>query len=239
MKIVHINHSGFLLSQDDVAIIIDYYQDPEGVLPQLLKSVNRLYFMVSHAHNDHFNPEIFKWADCCEEVTYLLSYDVRKKYKGTKQEELPVKTIFLNKNSLYEDELVKLNTFDSTDVGVSFLFSFGEKDFFHAGDLNNWRWEEESTEDEMVKADKAFKGILRKIKSVAMNGIDCVMFPVDPRMKGDFAIGARQFVNTIKVGCFIPMHTWGMWEKVCGFSSCIGDKCDKYICLKDGECLFL
>lgn len=239
MKVIHIYHSCFVLQQDDIAIVIDYCEDPDNVLPHVLNQVKHLYVLSSHAHPDHFNSIVFRWSELCGDTIYLLSYDIKRKLKKHKKEELPETVIFLNKNAEYHDDNIQVLTFDSTDVGVSFLIEFCGYTFFHAGDLNNWRWEGESTEEEMLYADKSFNAILRKLKQKIVNGIDCAMFPVDPRMNGDFSLGARQFVNTLKVKYFIPMHTWGMWDKACDFDLYRNHKYGEYICLKSGECLNL
>lgn len=235
MKVVHIHHSCFVLLHNDIAIVIDYYKDTHNVLPKVLKQIKYLYILSSHAHHDHFNKEIFEWSDYCDNVVYLLSSDI----KNINNIHYNSKLTFLDKNMTYKDDTIDVKTFDSTDIGISFLISFGGLVFFHAGDLNNWRWEEESTDIEMQEADKSFNAILSKIKDSVRGYIDCVMFPVDARMKGDFALGARQFVNAIKVKYFIPMHTWGMWNKSCDFSKYRNDNYGEYVCLKEGECLNL
>lgn len=239
MNVVHIYHSGFVLLHNDIAVVIDYYKDPHNVLSNILQHVKYLYVLSSHAHQDHFNKDILEWGDYCDNIVYLLSYDIKKKIKKQRIPECSKSIIFLNKYSTYSDDFIDIKTFDSTDVGISFLISFAGYKFFHAGDLNNWRWEEESTEKEMQDADKSFNAILKKIKDSVNEHIDCVMFPVDARMKGDYAIGARQFVNSIKVRYFIPMHTWGMWEKSADFNKYRNDNYGEYICLKEGECLNL
>lgn len=239
MKVIHLHHSGFVLLYNEIAVVIDYFKDPKEVLPNILQHVKYLYVLSSHAHQDHFNEEIFTWNNCRNTSMYLLSYDIKKKIKKMNINVLPKAMTFLNKYSSYSDEFIDVKTFDSTDVGVSFLITFGGYKLFHAGDLNNWRWEGESTEKEIHDADKSFNAILRKIKESVNGHIDCAMFPVDARMRGDYAIGARQFVNSIKVKYFIPMHTWGLWKKSCDFNMYCNDNYGKYICLKEGECLNL
>ena len=49
--------------------------------------------------------------------------------------------------------MLRIQAFGSTDVGISFLIHLQGKSIFHAGDLNNWHWSEESTEQEIRKAE--------------------------------------------------------------------------------------
>ncbi len=76
---------------------------------------------------------------------------------------------------------------------------------FHAGDLNNWHWSEESTPQEIRKAEGDF---LAEVKEPAANRpcVDVAMFPVDSRIGKDYMRGAEQFVERIKTAIFVPMH---------------------------------
>ena len=79
------------------------------------------------------------------------------------------------------------------------------KKIFHAGDLNNWHWSEESTEEEIRKANGDFLAEVKYLKEKASN-IDLVLFPVDRRMGKDYMKGAKQFIEQIKTTIFVPMH---------------------------------
>ncbi len=43
----------------------------------------------------------------------------------------------------YRDELAFIRAYGSTDLGVSFYVEAEGKRFFHAGDLNDWHWNQE------------------------------------------------------------------------------------------------
>ena len=63
MRLIYIYHSGFIIESKEFAILIDYYRDtPEFYVHRhFLKRPGRLYILSSHAHPDHFNPEILSW----------------------------------------------------------------------------------------------------------------------------------------------------------------------------------
>ena len=65
MRLIYIYHSGFIIESKEFAILIDYYRDtPEFYVHRhFLKRPGRLYILSSHAHPDHFNPEILSWKD--------------------------------------------------------------------------------------------------------------------------------------------------------------------------------
>ena len=61
---------------------------------------------------------------------------------------------------------------------------------FHAGDLNNWHWKDESTPQEVAEAEGNY---LKELDIIAKytQAMDVVMFPVDPRLGTDFMRGAN------------------------------------------------
>ena len=76
---------------------------------------------------------------------------------------------------------------------------------FHAGDLNNWHWSEESTPQEIRKAEGDYLAEIRDLQQEAPAD-DVALFPVDRRMGRDYMRGALQFVERIKTRIFVPMH---------------------------------
>lgn len=105
---------------------------------------------------------------------------------------------FLSPGMEYRDENLFIRAFGSTDLGVSLYLEAGGFKLFHAGDLNNWHWSDESTSEEIEQAQSAFLGILGELKAFAPT-LDAAFFPVDPRMGTDYDRGARQFLESIRL----------------------------------------
>lgn len=216
MKLIYIYHSGFILENDNIVVVIDYYKDSgwkgkEGTVHEYLRNTEkRMYILASHAHPDHFNPEIFGWSEK-KNLRYILSSDIRK---GNKEWEDDV--VWLDKGETWQDDFLRIKAYGSTDVGISFLLHTEGKRIFHAGDLNNWHWREESTEQEVEEAEKAF---LREVAVLAKDAdfLDLAMFPVDPRLGADYMSGAKQFIDRIPVRKFVPMHFWERYAKANAF----------------------
>lgn len=212
MKLTYIYHSCFVLEAERCMMLFDYYQDTKGkqgyVHDYVLHQPKPLYVLSSHFHPDHFSREIFQWKAVKEDIVYLLSHDILK-HKKAKAEEAN----FMRKGEVYADEHLRVTAFGSTDVGVSFLVECDGKTFFHAGDLNNWHWKDESTEREVKMAEGNFLHELKELKASCPR-IDVAMFPVDPRIGSDFARGAEQFVSMLTVELFVPMHFWKRPEEV-------------------------
>ena len=158
MKLDYIYHSGFAIEAEGVTIIIDYYKDSsetirnQGIVHDcLLQKPGKLYVLSTHFHPDHFNREILTWKEQRPDIIYLFSKDILKHRRAN-----PEDAIYINKGESYEDDNLRIDAFGSTDVGISFLIHLQGMSIFHAGDLNNWHWSEESTEQEIRKANGDF-----------------------------------------------------------------------------------
>ena len=75
--------------------------------------------------------------------------------------------VYINKGDVYEDENIRIEAFGSTDVGISFLIDLQGVRLFHAGDLNNWHWSEESTPQEIRKAEGDFLAEIKNLQQKA------------------------------------------------------------------------
>ena len=219
MKLTYIFHDCFVLETDNAIIVFDYWKDPVSrnyqnpVFIQKADKCKNLYVIVSHHHKDHYVKDIFNWGEKFSKVKFIISKDIHKYsrylfssdtvYRGPKPSEENVKV--LKPGETYQDNIVKIEAFESTDIGNSYVVEIEGKRFFHAGDLNAWIWKDESTKEEVEKAESDFKKILDKIK-IKYPGFFMAMFPVDPRLGTDYFEGAKIFNDYFKIEYFLPMH---------------------------------
>ncbi len=208
MKVYYIYHSCFVVETETSFLIFDYFDDKrtpkddfnfKEVLNDIFKSNKHLYVFSSHSHHDHFNRSILSWSSQKKEIYYILSNDI-KLYAE-------VKNIYtVGKDETTEINNLKISTFGSTDEGVSFLVEIDGHTIFHAGDLNWWKWSDDTPEEEK-EMETAFKSIIKDIliKDVA---IDIAFFPVDGRLKENYFCGGQYFIELIKPRIFVPMHFW-------------------------------
>ena len=199
-------------------MIFDYYRD-SGNLPRegyvhdkLLRYSKPLYVMASHVHPDHFNREVLEWKQTGADIRYILSTDILDSGRAKAGD-----GIFLRKGETWQDEHLSARAMGSTDVGVSYLIYIGDKTIFHAGDLNNWHWKDESTEAEVQEAEAAYLAELDSLAAVA-GDIDLAMFPIDPRLGSDYMRGAEQFVARINTRVMAPMHFEPNYDKAAAFA---------------------
>lgn len=212
VKVEHIYHSGFTVETENFFLVFDYYK---GNID--LKDKRTLVF-VSHGHGDHFNEEIFKWDDKKRDITYILSSDIELDFESENIHFIaPYKEISLDD--------VDINTFGSTDLGVSFLVNVDNITIFHAGDLNWWHWES-NTQDENLHEEKIFKEEIEKIKG---ESIDIALVPVDPRLGPAFYYGGEFFIKELKPKYFFPMHFGDKFHITSDFIHKIGHTSTKIV----------
>jgi L-ascorbate metabolism protein UlaG (beta-lactamase superfamily) len=170
--------------------------------------------LASHRHPDHFNPEILQWKTQRPDIRYVLSRDIMERVK----EDVP-DAVWLEKGDTWQQGDVCIRAFGSTDLGISFLVDAEGRRIFHAGDLNNWHWSEESTPGEVAESERRFLEEVDCLKQEA-GSVDLAMFPVDARLGRDYMRGAEQFVERIRVKLFSPMHFTPSYEAAEAFRPC-------------------
>ena len=199
MKVTYIHHSGFLVETDRFYYLFDY---EKGTLPEM--DVEKPIFVLSsHSHGDHYNTEVFSLLkeSCMHCVRAVLSDDV----------EAPAAMDVLQVSPGKEYDLesqVKLTTFRSTDLGVAFLIADQQRLIYHAGDLNDWVWEEETDtyNQEMTRNYREQINLLAE--KLDHREIDTAFVVLDPRQEKDYDRGMCFFLENIPAKKVYPMHYW-------------------------------
>lgn len=200
IKIDYLGHSGFFVETERVMLLFDYYY---GNLAFLKEKPNKkpLFVFVSHAHADHFNPEIFALADTKHPTKYLLSFDVKK--NPANAENLDVE--YLDADKTYEiDGLGTVITLQSTDEGIAFLIKTGSETVFYAGDLHWWDWPGEDPQWLSLQ-ETVFR---REISKLAGMPIDIAFVVLDGRLEENYAKGMAHILSTLQPRYVLPMHFW-------------------------------
>ena len=210
MKIKYVHHSGFIVEDNTCTLMIDCCGLKRSSPEVRNYSGKPLYLLASHVHGDHFDPNILSFEGA--QTKWILSDDIHGKAPQR------ASIFFLKKGDVYRDERVAIKAYGSTDEGVSFYMEVGGHKVFHAGDLNNWHWNEEETPKDAAKNERDFLDELALIAR-EVPALDAAMFPVDPRLGKDYTRGAEQFLDSIKTGLFIPMHFWDKTEAARAFKS--------------------
>ena len=197
IKVTCIGHSGFLVETDEYNLIFDYFTDKKNVIkPEVFKDKKTCVF-VSHHHRDHYNTKIFDWINQGN-IVYIID-------SGCKITDTEIITVHEGDNIDIFDGEINVKTYGSTDEGVSFLVNLTTDNFviFHAGDLNDWYWEDESTPEELTEYEENYLEIIKKL---AGQKIDIAFIPQDPRLKHNAGRGIEYFKEIVAPEMIIPMH---------------------------------
>lgn len=198
MKITYIHHSAFYVETESACLLFDYFK---GNLPEIPEN-KPLYIFASHRHPDHFAPVIFEVAAAHSNTKLILSSDIWRKRIPVEQKE---NTVFLDPAKTWEDGLLMVETFKSTDEGVAFWCRVNGYEIYHAGDLNHWYWdgEEEQWNKDMTEAYR------KEIKKMHGRTADAAFLPLDPRQEQYFYLGIDDFMKEADAKRIFPMHFWG------------------------------
>lgn len=223
MKVYYVYHSCFIVETKNSFLMFDYFKNNkdiksdfkfEELLEEIFNSTKPFYIFASHSHQDHFNHDIFSLIKVKSNTYYILSSDI-KLYNN-------VNNIYVAKlNSENKLNNLTINTFGSTDEGVSFLINDDGTFIFHAGDLNWWKWPDDTMEEEK-EMENAFKSIIDDILKLQAK-IDIAFFPVDRRLEQNYSCGGEYFIEKLQPKVFIPMHFWDSFQTTKDFKNYITD----------------
>ena len=202
VRITYLLNSGFIVESEagGWALIFDAYRDMRGDIERTLASAESIYFFVSHAHFDHFNPSIARYGKAAR---FFLSEDVRALHESARFSR--AKTTWLAKYDGWGDEMLRVESFDSTDEGTSFLVEIGGWRIFHAGDFNWWHWSGDTSEN--IKF--AQNGFMKQMKRLDGKTFDLSFFPADGRLEEARDWGAKEFCRRTDTKALVTMHSVG------------------------------
>ena len=205
LKVTYTGHSGFLVETENSLFLFDYFK---GEIPELAPD-KPLYVFVSHRHEDHFNPAIFRLAEKHERTAFILAFDIRLTARNIQKwgidESWKDRILTARSHETYQlAPGCKAETLRSTDEGVAFLITEGEHTIYHAGDLHWWLWDGE---------DPGWLGTMtanfkREVERIAGRKIDLAFLPLDDRQGVHFYKGMDWFLRNCSVRYAFPMHFW-------------------------------
>ena len=197
MQVTYIHHSGFLVETERFYYLFDY---EKGDLPEM-EVKKPIFVLSSHGHGDHYNPKVFDLlVDLgMEHIQAVLSDDI--------QPPANVKTILVSPEKEYTlGEKQYLTTLRSTDLGVAFLIEDQGRLIYHAGDLNDWVWEEETQDYNTQMTDSYRKQIDLLAQKLDGRQLELAFVVLDPRQEADYDRGLCYFLEHIPAGKVYPMH---------------------------------
>ncbi|MDO5017552.1 MAG: MBL fold metallo-hydrolase [Porphyromonas sp.] len=205
-RLYFIAHSCYLWESPDAYLLFDYYGagDPWQWLSHL--DEKPLYILTTHSHHDHYSPVIF---EAVERYGGAVKYICHAELLNTLQDQIGAYELhILETGQSYADGLLQVKAFGSTDLGGSFYCEVGGAKLFHAGDLNNWHWNEEANDYYIRQYEADWHRELERL-TAEVQEVDLLMFPTDLRLGKDYLKGLRELLQKMKVNYLAPMHLNG------------------------------
>ena len=187
----YINHSGYAVETENHILLFDYVN---GELPKLDKPT---LIISTHGHKDHFNKDIL---DIEGNVKILLSSDIKQEHDLKQQNNV----FYIEPNTKRYIGDFQVETFGSTDQGISVFVYVDNLGIFHAGDLNLWLWDED-TREEKNQMTELFR---KEINKIRRKNVEIAMFPLDSRLGKYTTSGITYFMDNVKPKHLFPMHLW-------------------------------
>ena len=220
MIITFVHHSCFVVETKERTMVFDYVQGGKvngyhfaGVLPEFDRD-KPLYVFASHAHQDHFDLEILKWAGDHPNIRYILSKDIRLSDRYLERNGIAAsvkeKITFAPPLKTFEVDDMNIKTLRSTDAGVAFLIGAEGKYFYHAGDLNLWKWD-------------GAGDLVNGKETRADYEIDVAFVPLDSRQKKYAAEGLMYFMEHVDAKAVFPMHMWQDYSPIAALKAKISN----------------
>lgn len=213
-KVTYLDNCGFVVRTDGVVMVFDYWRDPTHSLVKELKHnpEDQVVFFVSDNKEGHFNTDIFNLGQN-RKRTYVVANEVLS-FTGNTEE--PVAGMSAGDKIENVAGSLTVQAFGDDEKGVSFVVTTKDGEvIFHGGDLSPMHKDVKDGRKAASEASR-FTTIVRRIANDVPE-IDLAFLEVDPAWGDDFAKGAEEFINTVNVANFIPMHTNGKIDRAGDF----------------------
>ncbi len=209
-KVSYLDRNGFVVTNDDVIMVFDYYSDPAHTVEHALKEFPEkpvVFFVTSHV-NSHLNKSIYEIAQNHKRV-YVMSNDVYPQNVPS-----TIDVAGMSKGDIIEDLPggLTVKAYGTAEKGVAFLVT--DKDgrkIFHAGAMDDPEVVNKIAEK---KGDNDCKtGVAVNRVASDVNEIFIAFFPADIDTDSHVAHHAFQFLKEIKVNNLFPIHFGSMEGK--------------------------
>lgn len=214
MNVIFIHHSCFLIEVDEKVLIFDWFGGNRlngyqfhGVIPEY-EPDTPIYVFASHKHKDHFDMDVLRWAQKYTNIHYIFAKDCKMSPHFLEKHGISAairdKILYVSADAKYQVDDINIETLRSTDAGVAYYVETNGARFFHAGDLNNWKWEGAGS---LVNGqmERAYKTQIRKL---AGKKIHLAFIPLDPRLEQYQPLGMDYFIRHTDTDYIFPMHMW-------------------------------
>lgn len=200
-----IHHSSYLYVSASSMLLFDYYgtssiQDLIAQYPE-----KHLYIFSTHSHGDHYSKDVHTlFREHPAGVSYIFHEEVRHAVPQKYQDEVT----YIDTGEEKSRDSLKVKAYGSTDLGGSFYIEDETFRIFHAGDLNNWHWNEEASLEYIQIYEEQWHKELAVLQRDGLS-LDLLMFPTDLRLGKDYLKGLKELMAVVPCKNLAPMHLNG------------------------------
>ncbi len=224
IRITYVHHNCFFLEIGGRTLLFDYPSEEHRTeaaraLVERKVAGADLWVVISHSHPDHFTPEVAAFAGRAARCKFIVSYDVPEMYPEFEYDAgLDVTVLDPDEPAIVQG--VPVRAFESTDLGVGFLFSFPGCRVYFGGDVAAWVWEK--LDPRSRAAGQAYFDTT--LAELVRHGVDIAFSNTDKRLEN--WAGGLEFVRTVRPRVFVPMHVFGKTQWVREFAELLREKGD-------------
>lgn len=234
-RVTLVEHSGVLVELESIQLAWDLMSDPVGCLERIAEDDRPLLYFVSHEHGDHWNPMILEQKHKGIQG-WILEQDVERQARSLLDPARARRVQVANAGQEIacsdwqrQAGIQRIWAGDSTDLGVSYALELTSPDrdrvvLYHAGDLNDWDWQDEDTPAMRRAYQEAIKNWAKRLApvqgispkaegrdSAKANAywVNLACLPVDHRLGSRALAGALEWIRTIPTQFVLPIHLFG------------------------------
>ncbi len=229
MRVIFIHHSCFVVEVDEKVLIFDWFDGDRvngihfgGVIPEYAEDTP-VYVFASHKHRDHFDMDVLHWAKRYRKIRYIFSKDCKMSPRFLEKHGfspgIREKITYVAAGERYETGGLCVETFRSTDAGVAFYVEADGISLFHAGDLNDWKWDGAG---DLVNGtmSASYKGQIRRLSGKKVHLAFVVLDPRQGKYQGQ---GMDYFLEHVDADYVFPMHMWRDYSGIVAYKKKISN----------------
>ncbi len=187
LRVEYINNNGYIVETDKAVYVFDFV---DGFLPATYLRKNKpLIFFVTNGDKEHYSQSIYSYRK-----TVIFAYDILQE---------PYNKVF----KMYPNEMIhlgfaKVYTRPTTRDGVVYIIKEDDKTIIHAGNLNNYHYQEFSSAKRVELETQNFNECLNGLRE--FENPDILIAPVNPVIGFNYEYGAKRSTRVLNPKHFFP-----------------------------------
>lgn len=187
MRVEYIDNNGYIIETEKAVYVFDFV---DGLLPATyFRKTKPLIFFVSNNNQEYYSEGIYSYKK-----TVIYAYDIPQDPYNKVFKVFPGEMIHLGFAKVFAE--------GTTRDGVTFIIQEDDKTMIHAGNLNNWHYQEFASEKRVEIETEHFLSCVKELEKYG--DIDVLIFPVNSDVGYNYDHGAKRASRILKPKHFFP-----------------------------------